>query len=329
MSNRLLIFSENQVYWSCRAAMHSEETALEDVEDVYRLHLAFPQKPSSDLPWEFLPRAEYCRLYDDLVESYRERRLTYQTDILNAFNGVAEMLAAIQNDTFFWGLPESHFSHAIIWDLFNPGHCLRNYVEVPILKSDGSKEMVPVPSWSWAAWSTELWVHSRNFMDRYGNIVRPAIEFYLVDDEHKLVRIKEESWQDHAGNRVLASWEDAQPHSLQSLPSHPSSQIGHLHFWTSHANVRAIRTRIMGGKAVEYTLLPSADLQQDLKAIPNHIEIIHQDFIVVAARGTGVTLILLAIEWKDGVAYRVGRTEVSETEWLQVKNRQWRLITLG
>ncbi|KAI5984482.1 heterokaryon incompatibility protein-domain-containing protein [Pisolithus marmoratus] len=31
LSNRVLVFSESQVYWSCRASVHSEERALEEV----------------------------------------------------------------------------------------------------------------------------------------------------------------------------------------------------------------------------------------------------------------------------------------------------------
>ena len=50
---------------------------------------------------------------------------------------------------------------------------------------------------------------------------------------------------------------------------------------------------------------------------------------MIAARDPG-KLILLAIEWKDGVAYRVTSTVVvKEVDWLQVENREWRLITLG
>ena len=323
LSNRVLVFSENQVYWSCRSASHSEERALEPVEDIDRLHLTYPQKLATDhFPWESLQPLEYRYLYDDLLTGYRQRRLTYETDMLNAFNGVTEMLAAIQNDKFLWGLPESQFSYAMTWDLI--GYCLRNYIKVPIFESNGSRKTIPIPSWSWAGWSGKESTHHGVVIDGDHNLVRPVIQFSIVDSKYQLVRIDERP-DDHG----RALWQNTQPHQLQSLPPHSHSQIGQLHFWTSFANVRAIRSWVLAGRRVNYMLFPSPDLQLDPGATHDRAEIVHQDFIVIAARGTGAKLVLLAIEWSDGVAYRVGMAEVKEADWVQVKNREWRLITLG
>ena len=78
----------------------------------------------------------------------------------------------------------------------------------------------------------------------------------------------------------------------------------------------------MDYKAIGYPFQPDLD---DISS--GLIDIVYQDFIVIAARG--VYVILLTIEWKDGVAYRVGKAELRETEWVQVRDRQWRLTTLG
>jgi hypothetical protein len=327
MSNRVLVFSENQVYWNCRTASHSEEQVLEEILDIDRRRLPFPRKSRAGadcLSWEPLQCLEYCSLYRTLISTYRERRLTYQTDILNAFNGVSEILAALQNDTFFWGLPESLFSYAMTWSF--TGHSARNYVTVPIIQCNGSEEMIPIPSWSWAAWSGEdpeqpPYLHAGHDVQTL-----PLIRFDIVDRKHQLVRIKEQSWQDHPGDRDRALWQNKQPRQLDFPTQHSPTRIGQLHFWTSLANVRAIRRwGIQGPGAVEYMLLPPPDYQpSDLY----HSEIVHQDFIVVAAHETD-TLILLAIEWIDGIAYRVGKAIVEEAEWVRIENRQWRQITLG
>jgi hypothetical protein len=322
LSNRVLVFSANQVYWSCRAASHSEERALEEVRDIDRYLPSFPQKPDADcLSWEPLQPLEYCNLYGNLLSSYRERRMTYETDVLNAFNGVTGFLAALQNDTFLWGLPESLFSYAVTW--FFTGYSARNHVNVPF-ESNGRKEMISIPSWSWAAWSGEdpdyPFLHAGG-----GSHVRPVIDFDLVDRKHQLVRIKERSWPDYPG-RDRALWKNEPPHQVRSPTQHSPFRTGQLHFWTSLANVRAIRRwSAQRPGAAEYALLPSPDFQPR----PNdRSEIVYQDFIVVAAGGPK-TLILLAIEWKDGVAYRVGQTDVEEADWIGVENRQWRMITLG
>lgn len=327
LSNRVLVFSESQAYWGCRAAVHSEERALEG-RVIERLHLSFPQKYAIDcLSWKPLQPSKYRLLYDDLLSSYRQRRLTYQTDMLNAFNGVSEILAALQDDKFFWGLPGSLFSYAMTWHF--TGHSARNHVHVPITGSRGLKEMVPIPSWSWAAWSGEDLNHPPFLHGGRSSWVRPVIDFYLVDTEHQLVSIKEWPWQDHPGNDIHASWREQGPHQLPSLTHQSLSQIGCLFFWTSLVNARAARRwRVQGLRrvgGVEYILSPPSDFRS-----PSHYhsEIIQQDFIVVAAGGAR-TLILLAIEWKNGVAYRVGTTDVDEATWVRMEDRQWRLITLG
>ncbi|KAG8216702.1 heterokaryon incompatibility protein-domain-containing protein [Butyriboletus roseoflavus] len=310
LSNRVLVISETQAYWNCRAASHSEERVLDQVQDINRRDLPFPQKYAADcLSWEPLQPLEYSRIYDGFLYSYRQRHLSYQTDILNAFNGVSEILGALQDDTFHWGLPESLFSYAMTWSFTGPSS--RNYVDVPVFDSNGSKHLVSIPSWSWAAWSgadptRPPVLHAGDSPD-----VQPVIHFDIVDGNHQLVRIKDRPLQGRPHDVVPTLWKDEQPHQLQSLTQHSISRIGQLHFWTGLANLRAIRRWSDLG--------PGED--------SNH-EIVHQDFIVVAVRGPG-ELILLAIEWKDGVAYRVGMVDIKEVDWLRVENREWRLITLG
>jgi hypothetical protein len=327
LSNRVFVFSQSQVYWSCGVASYSEEQALEEVGDIDRHRPSFPQRSAADcLSWEPMQPLEYCDLYSDLLTAYRQRRMTYKTDILNAFNGVSEILAAVQNDTFHWGLPESNFSYAMTWSFI--GHSARNHVDVPF-ESDGSREMIPIPSWSWAAWSGEDPGHHDFLRAGDSNVVRPVIHFDIVDRKHQLVRITERSWLDRPDDRARAVWKTEQPHAVQSPTRHLPFTTGQLHFWTSFANVRAIRYyRVQGPGAVSYTISPSPDSQPNSNSIDYHSEIVHQDFVVVAASGPR-ELILLAIEWKNGVAYRIGRTVVEEAEWVRVENRQWRLIILG
>ncbi|KAG8214248.1 heterokaryon incompatibility protein-domain-containing protein [Butyriboletus roseoflavus] len=325
LSSRVLVFSETQAYWNCRAASHSEERALEQVRDIHRCRLSFPQQPVTDsLSWERLQPLEYCDIYRGLLSSYRQRHLTYHADMLNAFNGVSEILGTLQDDIFHWGLPQSHFSYAITWAFTGPSS--RNYVDVPVFDNDGSKQMISIPSWSWAAWSgADL---TRTPFLRAGDDidVRPVVHFHIVDEKYQLVVIKDRPMQDHPGDFVPTSWKNGQPHQFQPLTQLPVTRIGQLHFWTSLANLRVIRHwSAMATGSVHYILFPSPNFERDTHST---YEIVDQDFIVVAARDPG-ELILLAVEWRDGVAYRVGITDVEEVDWLRVETREWRLITLG
>ena len=325
LSSRILVFSESQAYWNCRATSHSEEQALEQARVIDRRHLLFPQKPSADcLTREPLEPLEYRNMYHDLLYSYRERRLSYETDMLNAFNGVSEILGALQGDTFHWGLPESLFSYAMTW--FFTGPSSRNYIEVPIFDSNGWKEIVPIPSWSWAAWSGSDPTRSPFLHPGDSTNVLPVIHFDIVDGKHQLLRIKDRLMQGHRGDFIHTLWKNEQPHQVRSTAQHSVSRIGQLQFWTSLANLRVIRHWSDGGTGVvHYMLFPSPNFKPDTHST---YEIVQQDFIVVAAGNPG-KLILLAVEWRDDVAYRVGITNVKEVDWVGVENREWRLITLG
>ncbi|KAI6126926.1 hypothetical protein F5141DRAFT_363816 [Pisolithus sp. B1] len=316
LSNRLLVFSAGQVYWSCRAAAHSEERTLEEVGVIERLHSSFPQRHTTEfLSWEPLQQSEYRILYSTLITSYRQRRLSYQTDMLNALMAFPRFSQHSRDDTFFWGLPGLLFSYAMTWDFI--GHSTRNHVHVPITGSNGCKEMVPIPSWSWAAWSEENSNHPPYLYAGEGRHTRPVIDFNIVDAKHQLVKIKEWPWQDHPDDGIRASWQEREPRQLPSPTQYSLSQVGYLYFWTGLANVRA--ARIWGGG--KYILSPSP-------SPPNfYREIVHQDFIVIGAYSDRI--LLLAIEWRDGVAYRTGTADIDERKWVHMENRQWRLITLG
>jgi len=58
-------------------------------------------------------------------------------------------------------------------------------------------------------------------------------------------------------------------------------------------------------------------------------EIVVMDFVVVTTICSRNELCAFAVEWKDGVAYRVGIAEVKETGWIELRNREWKMVTLG
>ena len=40
-------------------------------------------------------------------------------------------------------------------------------------------------------------------------------------------------------------------------------------------------------------------------------------------------LYALVVRWEDDVAYRLGYLSIFESNWIRLKNRRWRLVTLG
>ncbi|KAF8548636.1 HET-domain-containing protein [Imleria badia] len=326
LSTRVLIFFDTQVYWSCCKALHSEELALEQALHVQRDPLSSPLPGLTISPsLEPMEPGEYRTLYTALLFSYRQRRLTFQTDLLNAFAGISEVLATAHDDGCIWGLPLSQFSYAMTWHFLS--RCSRNHNHVPIFGSDGTNEVVPVPSWSWAAWSCE----NLRFNLIPGEVgIRPVIQFYLVDSRHQLVKIVEQPWKGFQGQDLCNIWQEKTDVQLQLRMQDVLYGIGHLYFWTSCSNLKAFAPWEMHGDVYKY--FPPGDPMLEKLSTSGDREIVSQDFIVVAARVDPELvswLILLAVEWKEGVAYRLGTAEVREKDWIQVKNREWKFVILG
>jgi hypothetical protein len=114
-SGRALVFTETQVYWRCNRATWLEELALESAAST-NLEI-FHWGGSSRFPTHVLNKHEYFRLYQHLLRYYLQRRLSFQSDRLNAFSGICGRLSAIQDDVFLWGLPQSQFSRCLGWEL--------------------------------------------------------------------------------------------------------------------------------------------------------------------------------------------------------------------
>jgi hypothetical protein len=133
--------------------------------------------------------------------------------------------------------------------------------------------------------------------------------------------------------------------------------IGLLHFWTRTARLHVSRKpwqthdgfaySLIGLKRENYTTQVFIDATAHLKfkdinvksEVPEGIlvpsaanqtyEIGVLDFVVVTTICSKNELCALAVEWKDGVAYRVGIANVKETEWIELRNIEWKMVTLG
>lgn len=50
--------------------------------------------------------------------------------------------------------------------------------------------------------------------------------------------------------------------------------------------------------------------------------------VLVVGRERYQRLLLMVVEWKDGIAYRIGTAEMNEEVWIELQ-RIWQLVTLG
>jgi hypothetical protein len=164
LSTCLLIFAKEQVYFECPKCTWCEETHWES-ESIDFMGWRAVKDPTPDDVWsdtfermnyDIISPEEYERLkskprrlwnsYADLVKTYTSRRLTHDTDILNACTGVFSSITEREKSQFVSGLRTRYFGNDL---LFNILSALPRRFQTEILSVEG----LPLhPTWSWTAW---------------------------------------------------------------------------------------------------------------------------------------------------------------------------------
>lgn len=137
LSPRNIVFFRNRVFWECRKSVWSEELASEPDGIVGGMSpRVFDRYSYSYLPWPDIHQ------YAKLVSSYNNRLLTYQSDGLNAFSAVLDVLSRTFQHGFLHGLPELFFDYGLLWRPNTP----------VIRRIDAKNDAAKFPSWSWVGW---------------------------------------------------------------------------------------------------------------------------------------------------------------------------------
>lgn len=332
-SGRCLIFTEFQVYWRCQEAVWLEEVALEDTMSTDLEIL--PRDAAARLPHSRLDSEGYFSFYERLLMSYIQRRLTYPSDLINAFSGICSRLSVVQEDRFFWRLPQSQFSRSLGW-FFQVRHS-SNHVGTKVSLANGAFKEVPFPLWSWVAWSStshKPWIafhrhkiYGPDFkgsrMDRFQRV----IDFWTSDMSGDLVPINELGSHGTEEVKRPFPWQGSErqlPEDLVqrgSIPAH--LQPGLLYFWSS---IASLDTSLFDGPETSPGCRELKELRRRGSSEGHSRTTV--DAVIVCMTETK-PLVVLAVEWRDSVAYRLGSTMVPEKEWMALENRQWKFVTLG
>ncbi|KAG0564357.1 hypothetical protein KC19_8G104000 [Ceratodon purpureus] len=349
-SRRVLMFTDDQVYWNCGEANWCEQIALEfgpSKESIVKWGLGCYSDGSrdgfDDNIYELLDinRTEY------LIVQYSNRNLTNQSDALDAITGLLHRVTRVSGVRFHWGLPVSRFGEILsFWWIDSAHDKARRTDTCRVYCEDGSIHQVLFPSWSWLGWLGEVCV---DFPLPLGN-VQSELEFYRVDiDGSRLRKIDEGDQQ--------ANFEFVQPidEQLRSLWKIGSTTLetdniqngrcfrdsGMLRFWTSHALLWLMdsdddsRCGVLDseGNEVGYVIrwkqsVRERELYSFIVLSRHHTY--HLD-INVTPRVEKVIphleLHVMLVRWIDGMASRVTVGTVSERAWVEAKP-QWTLVTL-
>ncbi|KAK8241619.1 heterokaryon incompatibility protein-domain-containing protein [Phyllosticta capitalensis] len=133
LSRRLLLFAGQRIFFQCRQATWSEEIHAEGTSIAWTLDMVdAPLVPEKSNP---------VRHFADCVQLYSVRNLTYESDKLLAFEGIAKSLEIPLGTTFHYGLPAAYFDWALLWDPVSPARRIRVSGDCRVF-----------PSWSWCGW---------------------------------------------------------------------------------------------------------------------------------------------------------------------------------
>ncbi|KAI8625947.1 HET-domain-containing protein [Xylariaceae sp. FL1651] len=187
LSPRCLILWDGLAYFVCRAAVWREDIDVES-DCVQPFDGANTMgKTASEWP---------LRRFADHVYTYTSRNLTYQSDILRAFNGIQTALTASMGNTeMISGLPIAALDWALLWNGVPHGTLRRRH---------------GFPSWSWAGWC--------------GSIVMALDHFSEFDQKW----LRERTWhQWHLGRLVEKTegiFEFARLQDKEDISSTPSRE---------------------------------------------------------------------------------------------------------
>jgi hypothetical protein len=160
LSNRLLVFGEQQVSFYCNTSSWKEHlSGPESMGDQSMVDWDLWSANDSlhDPPGSGVGKDEAYNSYKRftrLVAEYKQRTLSFDSDALNAFTGIARHLQTTARPTYsFTGLPY------IPWADIETREKLISLALVFFMdEAKGISERRPAfPSWSWAGWTGPAW----------------------------------------------------------------------------------------------------------------------------------------------------------------------------
>lgn len=343
-SRRMIIFTEDQMVFSCNKAVWREDRVAEPGHDdnppFQRSSLGASLQALQDetarltQPLDSRLSVRALSIYQGLICHYVIREIGNPEDILDAFAGLQSVLEPYLGP-FRWGLPSCGFEAMLTW---------RYKAGFPLPRRER------FPSWSWAGWHGFEWLADL-FPKGVGGSA-PAfawghgaeVTYYQVREEDgSLDAIANE--KPHAFSAaVLDAHLRAQTRSKHhvdrvDLPRDPPVPLAHLLvLWTSSVYFTVSRQRrrhlevytgvqydqeeftVMGddGSRVGTICLDPAWREKQLDAL---------EFIVVAT-DSRCDLLAMLIVWDRGVAFRVQMTSdpIRQKDW---RGSRRKMIILG
>jgi hypothetical protein len=163
LSRRVMVFTQEQVFWVCNEATFCEESYFEHSNRFIRFHgsaLELTLRRSFRNFYESEdPRDRFWAQYQDFVKRFTRRNFTYDGDVYDGFSAILQAMSNLSHDEFLWGLPRQRLELGLSWTTFTGQVRRAGLSTLPMTKKN---VQVPFPSWSWMGWVGEAWVSVGN-----------------------------------------------------------------------------------------------------------------------------------------------------------------------
>lgn len=196
LSRRRIFLTPYHVHFECVKDTWSEDIIAERINLPWTSHpLTFSGAGGFTFPRAIPPwiRPLYIGHYMSIVRQYTQRRLTVESDIVDAITALINAMTkgfkvagGHPGRAFRFGMPVIDLELALVWQPTAHTSCVRR---VP-----ADANMTPWPSWSWAAWRGAVQYREVSlFVDAQNGGVSPWItqslveKWHIVDDDGRLV----------------------------------------------------------------------------------------------------------------------------------------------
>ncbi|OAX35511.1 HET-domain-containing protein [Rhizopogon vinicolor AM-OR11-026] len=208
LSRRRIFFTTHHMYFECMKDVFAEDVVAEPINFPWNSHPVGYKGMDKFMPlgrgWsqreaQSAVQAERrlswgapATRYMVMVEEYTQRRLTLESDIVDA---ITALLNAMTNGyqwgggnprkAFRFGISVDDFERALVWQpVTNAPHERR-------VSADGNR--APWPSWSWTAWRGAVRYDGGDLLTEQGNSLdiqeSLVAQWHIVDNDGKLVRM--------------------------------------------------------------------------------------------------------------------------------------------
>jgi hypothetical protein len=202
LSSRMLFITEQQIFFKCD---HVPGVLAEDLDSklTKRTPVTYPM---DDTGTDLIPQQWSVNIlsYLKTVESFTARELTFPSDVLDAFLGIAQRMRPLFRSEFLYGLPQSELDYCLLWE--PAGHIRRRCID-----SDKEEAEPLFPSWSWAGWTGPA---RYNWVERLSRIkwVDPASGALLSSDDYRSP-VPSTSTKEHSNTDWRKAWTEQRTRS--------------------------------------------------------------------------------------------------------------------